>query len=300
MHNEHDRRRSLILTVILTYIMGSRYAAASSSLRKVAESRLYVSEPDPRMFGNRGNEGNNPSWTNSNWLKSRFHFSFAEYNSRHNTNFGVLRVMNDDLVQPARGFGAHPHRDAEICTYVVRGALSHKDSQGNEETLGPGSIQFMTAGTGVTHSEHNHTPDQDLRFIQMWLTPRRRGLTPNYGSLAGTPDRTPSNEWQHLVSDTTGSTSTPVQINTDANIFVATLTEGKHVQLPIGAARQAYLLCVEGGATIEQVGETVQVVQHDAVEVHGTGELGVIAGPEGAHVLVVEMAAEDSAGRTDL
>jgi hypothetical protein len=91
-------------------------AARGFSLKKIAETRLGVSEPNPSWFGNPVNEGSNPLWTNSNWLKSRFHFSFAEYSNRHNQNFGVLRVMNDDLVQPARGFGEHPHKDVEICT----------------------------------------------------------------------------------------------------------------------------------------------------------------------------------------
>lgn len=99
----------------------------------------------PAWFGNPGNE-NNPKWTNANWLKSRFHFSFAEYNNPKNSNFGVLRVMNDDLVQPSRGFGTHGHREMEICTYVVNGELTHKDSMGTQESLGKGSIQFMTAG----------------------------------------------------------------------------------------------------------------------------------------------------------
>jgi redox-sensitive bicupin YhaK (pirin superfamily) len=81
--------------------------------------------------------------------------------------------MNDDLVQPSRGFGAHPHRDAEIVTYIVQGQLTHKDSMGTRETLGPGSVQFMTAGSGVTHSEHNLDAEHPLRFIQMWFTPRR-------------------------------------------------------------------------------------------------------------------------------
>jgi redox-sensitive bicupin YhaK (pirin superfamily) len=98
---------------------------SAPQFRKIAQSMLAESEPNPSWFGNKPNELSNPSWTNSNWLKSRFHFSFAEYSNPKNTSFGVLRVMNDDLVQPNRGFGAHPHRDAEICTYVVDGQLTH-------------------------------------------------------------------------------------------------------------------------------------------------------------------------------
>jgi len=116
----------------------------SPNIKVVPNSSLFVSEPDPSWFGNPGNPMNDAKWTNSNWLKSRFHFSFAEYSSRHNQDFGVLRVMNDDLVQPNRGFGTHPHSDMEIITYIVEGELTHKDSMGTEETLGRGSIQFMT------------------------------------------------------------------------------------------------------------------------------------------------------------
>ena len=104
--------------------------SAGGSLTKVAQALLGVSEPNPRYFGNEPNPRGDPAWTNGNWLKSRFHFSFAEYSNPANTNFGVLRVMNDDLVQPKRGFGRHPHRDAEICTYVIEGELTHQDSMG--------------------------------------------------------------------------------------------------------------------------------------------------------------------------
>lgn len=130
-----------------------------SLFRKVPQSKLGVSgetlplhmlpridgvaEPNPSWFGNKANEPGNKAWTNLNWLRSLFHFSFAEYSNSHNVDFGVLRVMNDDLVQPNRGFGAHPHRDMEICTYIVEGKLTHQDSMDTKETLGRGAVQFM-------------------------------------------------------------------------------------------------------------------------------------------------------------
>ena len=110
-----------------------------SSLRLGA---LFVSEPNPSWFGNGPNE-KSPSWTNGNWLKSRFHFSFAEYRNPANSQFGPLRVMNDDLVQPLRGFGTHPHRDAEIMTYVVQGTLTHEDSMGNKGNVNRGGLQYL-------------------------------------------------------------------------------------------------------------------------------------------------------------
>lgn len=257
----------------------------------VRSDRLFVSEPDPRMFGNpRNPQGTSATnWTNPNWLKSRFHFSFAEY-SNGPSNFGVLRVMNDDLVQPDRGFGAHPHRDMEIITFVVDGELTHQDSMGTKETLGRGSVQFMTAGTGVNHSEHNLDKHNHLRFIQSWIVPRRRGLTPNYGSMAGDEVQMQArkDKWAHIVSDVASSLQTPVRINQDCNVFLTEL--GPNVASPsltIGSSRQAYLLCVEGAAKTN--GE--QLLQHhDAAELQGPMSLELNAGGNGAMVLVFEMA----------
>merc|ERR1712159_440591 len=169
-----------------------------------------------------------------------------------NQNFGVLRVMNDDLVQPERGFGTHGHRDAEICTYVIDGHLTHKDSMGTAETLGRGAVQFMTAGRGVRHSEFN-LGDKPLRFIQMWMTPRARGLKPNYGSYTTTPaDR--ANKWFHLVGDVNDkSTQPPVRINSDANIFVSEIAKNHSVKLSVRAGRQAYCLVLEGQTQVSQL-----------------------------------------------
>lgn len=111
-----------------------------------------------------------PGWDAPNWLTSRFHFSFAEW-SEGKPSFGVLRVLNDDRVQPSRGFGTHGHANMEIITYIVEGELTHQDSMGTAETLGRGAVQFMTAGHGVRHSEHNHSPDKPLRFIQVSSCP---------------------------------------------------------------------------------------------------------------------------------
>jgi len=222
-----------------------------SAVQKIPKEKLAVSEPNPAWFGNGPNE-NKPNWNNKNWLKSRFHFSFAEYSNPKNTNFGVLRVMNDDLVQPRRGFGEHGHRDAEICTYIIDGHLTHKDSMGTAETLGRGAVQFMTAGRGVRHSEFN-LGDKPLRFIQMWMTPRARGLKPNYGSATTTPaDR--ANKWFHLVGDANDkSTQPPVRINCDANIFVSEIAKNHSVKLSVRAGRQAYCLVLEGQTQVSQL-----------------------------------------------
>lgn len=133
---------------------------------KVPHAQLFVSAPNPALFGNGRNTPTAAGWDAPNWLTSRFHFSFAEW-GEGKSRFGCLRVLNDDRVQPARGFGTHGHGDMEIVTYIVEGELTHQDSMGTAETLGRGAVQFMTAGQGVRHSEHNRSADKPLRFIQV-------------------------------------------------------------------------------------------------------------------------------------
>eukprot|EP01040_Poterioochromonas_malhamensis_P006911 gene6911-7455_t len=309
----------VLLTLFSSRIHPSQAMIHHSVIRKIDSSKLGVSEPHPSGFGNRRNEGNeNPNWTNKNWLKSRFHFSFADYMNPANGNFGVLRVMNDDLVQPKRGFGAHPHRNAEICTYVVDGELTHQDSMGTEETLSRGAIQFMTAGRGISHSEHNLNDKDPLRFIQIWIQPRQSSLTPNYGSYRG--DKVERRDrWAHLVSDVEASeVKTPIKIQQDANIFVTEFTIGKTVEFEIRAGRQAYLICLEGNVKIVgSNGQEVGLSRHDGAELHGQLQLSFTAisgdnksgepsrdretrqSRQVVHLLLVEMAATGS-GRTDL
>lgn len=244
----HSTTGSIIMSSSIS--VANKMESSSRFVKRIAASTLFVSEPNPSWFGNPGNEASNSAWSNKNWLKSRFHFSFAEYNDPSRSNFGALRVMNDDLVQPKRGFGEHPHRNAEICTYIVNGFLTHKDSMANAETLGKGSLQFMTSGTGVTHSEHNLNTTEPLRFIQMWFTPRRSGLKPAYGSFVGDePART--NKFAHIVSDTNKTDiATPVKINQDVNIFVTEMDAGLTLPFVVSKNRMAYLLCMEGEVSV--------------------------------------------------
>lgn len=270
------------------------------SVKVIPSQRLYVSEPNPRMFGNGDNEATNPTWTNTNWLKSRFHFSFAEYSNEQNTNFGVMRVMNDDLVQPKRGFGTHPHRDMEIITYIVHGELTHKDTLGTSESLGRGSVQFMTAGSGIMHSEFNEG-DRPLRFIQTWVIPKERGLKPNYGSFKAS--ETQKNTFHHLVSNVSDSSvSTPVEINQDTDMWTAELEQDQTVFHHLSAGRQGYLLCIEG--TISVNGRSLR--KYDACEICGEGEIEVNAtstemteNGQLAHLILFVMEQLPGSGRSD-
>ena len=269
----------------------------STNLKKVGVSDLFVSEPNPAWFGNKPNEALE-TWTNSNWLKSRFHFNFAEWSAGRG-QFGCLRVLNDDLVQPSRGFGKHGHSDMEIVTYVLDGNLTHRDSMGTSETLSRGSIQFMTAGTGIKHEEHNLDPNKHLRFIQTWILPRKRGLKPNYGSFnasassANEGDEIAAqrlNKWCHMVGDI-GCTSAKIQINQDCNLFVAEVEPQQSVTFELHPGRQGYLVCVEGSATID--GKLL--ARHEACELTAasTKSSNVIvqgaAGVERTHCMLFEM-----------
>lgn len=278
---------------------------SKSNIRVIPSNKLFVSEPNPMWFGNKGNPSSDPAWTNKNWLKSRFHFSFAEYRNPKNSNFGVLRVMNDDLVQPQRGFGAHPHSNMEIVTYIVNGSLTHEDSMGTSQSLGRGSIQFMTAGSGLQHSEHNHT-DKPLRFIQTWIVPEKSGLEPNYGGYdaSGKLDK---NEIRHLASSTKDAANdTPVKLNQDVNCFAGELELGKCLSVDLPKGRQAYLLCLEGTLTVN--GNTL--ARHDACEITGSGDgtpleieaTGVEQTENGevGHFLMFDMNEVKGSGRKDL
>ena len=189
----------------------------------------------------------------------------------------------------------------EIITYIVNGHLTHQDSMGTKESLGRGSIQFMTAGTGIRHSEFNHG-DEPLRFIQTWIVPRARGLTPNYGSCSGNRDK---NTLQHLVSDVNNEgVTTPVKISQDTDAYAAELDLNEKVTLDLPTDRQAYLICLEGSMTVN--GNTLN--KHDACEIHGGGgtlqmqatEVEETENGKVAHFLMFTMPFVEGSGRSDL
>lgn len=213
------------------------------------------------------------------WLKSKFHFSFAEYYNPQNMNFGTLRVINDDLVKSNEGFDTHPHRDMEIVSYIVNGELIHGDSMGNKSTLSRGHAQYMSAGTGVWHSEHNFG-NNTLRFLQIWILPDKKNHEPNYGEFRFNWDDR-KNKWLHIVSSKEGAA--PIKINQDSNIYVLDLDEGNEIDLNVGSNRQAYLVQVEGVSEINNM----TLNMRDAMEI--TEEDIKIKAVETSHFLVVEM-----------
>lgn len=213
------------------------------------------------------------------WLRSKFHFSFAEYYNPNNMGFGVLRVINDDLVNPHTGFDTHPHRDMEIISYVVDGELTHGDSMGNKSKLTRGHVQYMSAGTGVYHSEHNLGEDR-ARFLQIWILPDKKGHTPNYGEYRFDWNER-KNKWLHIVSGKQGGAT--IKVNQDVNIFVLELEANSEIDFQVQSGRQAYLVQIEGKANINGI----ILEQRDALEIV---EENIIIKPEAlSHYIVIEM-----------
>ncbi len=215
------------------------------------------------------------------WLDSYFHFSFAEYYNPDNIQFGVLRVLNDDTVQPGTGFDTHPHKNMEIISYVVAGQLTHADSMDNRRTLTRGQVQYMSAGTGVLHSEHNMSQEDPLRFLQVWILPDRDGYTPAYGDHAFAWEER-SDKWLHIATGDSSSDA-PIHIHADANVYAAEIAEGTSLQFPMKEDRQAYLTLVEGKADAE--GKTMSA--RDSMEI--VGQPFTVKATGTAHVFVVEM-----------
>lgn len=215
------------------------------------------------------------------WLDSHFHFSFAEYYNPENVHFGVLRVLNDDLIAAGTGFDTHPHQDFEIVSYVIDGELTHADSMDNQRVLHRGEVQYMSAGMGITHSEHNRGT-KITRLLQLWFFPDKKGYTPNYGDYRF-PWEERINKWLPLVSGD-GDKIFPVQIHADVHMYVTELEVGKELSYEVKSGRQAYLVLVEGEAKVSKI----DMHHGDALEV--TEESIDIVATEKSHILLIEMA----------
>jgi len=179
---------------------------------------------------------------NHGWLDSHFTFSFADYYDPQHMGFRTLKVINDDIVAPVRGFGAHPHRDMEIITYILNGALEHKDSMGNGRTIRPGEVQYMAAGTGVTHSEFNPSKTEPVHLLQIWILPDRNGAKPNYAEKSFAKAESGK---LHLAVSKTGRDGS-IAINQDADLFVGKLKAGDKINYSFKPNRHGWLHVAEG------------------------------------------------------
>jgi len=187
------------------------------------------------------------------WLKSRHTFSFADYHNPSMMGFGKLRVVNEDWIEPGTGFGTHPHRDMEIVTYMVDGALEHKDSMGNGSVIRPGELQRMTAGTGVLHSEFNHSEDERAHLLQIWILPERNGLEPGYEQKLF-PASEKCNRWR-LVASRDGRDGA-LTIHQDVALYAGLLDAGNSLEHRFDGDRRGFLQVVRG--TIQVGGETLE------------------------------------------
>ena len=181
------------------------------------------------------------------WLDTRHTFSFSRYHDPRYMGFRALRVVNEDRVQPGQGFGIHGHEDMEIVTYVLSGALAHRDSLGTGSTLRPGELQRMTAGTGITHSEFNPSPTEPVHFYQIWLLPEREGLEPSYEQRAF-PEEERHNRLR-LVASSDGRDGSLI-IRQDARLFLATLDGGREVSHEFSSVRHAWVQVLRGGVSL--------------------------------------------------
>ena len=184
------------------------------------------------------------------WLNSYHTFSFADYYDPAHVGFRSLRVINDDRVAPGKGFGAHPHRDMEIFSYVLEGTLEHKDSIGNGRQLKPGQIQLMSAGQGVTHSEFNPSSTEPLHFLQIWIQPRERGLPPSYTEWHPKPENANASKVLVISSDGREGSAT---IHQDVDVYRIRLELGQTVTHDLKTGRGAWLQIAEGGLTLNGV-----------------------------------------------
>lgn len=227
----------------------------------------------------RANERGHTQW---GWLDSRHTFSFGDYHDPGHAGFRSLRVLNDDRVQPGEGFGTHGHRDMEILSYVLEGALEHKDSSGGGGVIRPGEIQFMRAGRGVEHSEYNHSKTEPVHFLQIWIVPDKRGLKPTYGQKAFDADL--SRRSFVLLASPDGREGT-IQVQQDVNVWMTRLGKGESRALPLAPGRHAWVHVSRGSASLD--GASLQ--EGDGAEVSGEESLKFSGGDKGAEVLIFDL-----------
>ncbi len=215
------------------------------------------------------------------WLTTRYSFSFAQWYEPRRMGFGALRVLNDDLIAPGGTFEMHGHKDFEIITIPLKGAVTHQDSLGNTGEVHAGEVQVMSAGTGIVHSEYNASASEPLELFQIWIEPRERGVIPRYEQKAFPPAE--QGEWQCLVSD--GSVPETLMIHQDARIMRASLAP--HAVLEYARAYAAsgiYLMVIEGRAEVAEV----VLGPRDAIGIAGV-ERVALSTKTGAQVLLIEV-----------
>lgn len=220
---------------------------------------------------------------NHGWLNTRFSFSFANYYNPRRMHFGALRVLNDDYIAGGGGFGTHPHDNMEIITIVFKGELEHKDSMGHVSVIGPGDVQVMSAGTGITHSEYNHNADVAVELFQIWIMPDRRGHTPRYDQMNFDP-ATFRNTITTLVTPF-AEDNTGLWIHQNATISTAIFDHGFSTNINVGLNHGLFCIVVEGEAGI--AGKTV--LRRDAIEITEMATVPIVSGSANTQIICIEV-----------
>ncbi len=204
------------------------------------------------------------------WLKANHSFSFAGYYDPHKIHFGVLRVLNDDTVAAGMGFGMHPHDNMEIITIPFFGTLAHKDNMGNSGTIGFGEIQVMSAGSGITHSEFNHSRDEEVSLFQIWLFPNKKNVTPRYDQISYDKEKL-HNEWQQIISP--NPTDAGSWIHQDAWFHLGKFEAGATTEYIIRKKGNGiYLMVIEGEISIDEHilshRDAIGITNTDSIHIH--------------------------------
>ena len=215
------------------------------------------------------------------WLKSAHTFSFAGYHDPAHMQFEALRVINDDRVAPGGGFPTHPHRDAEIFSYVLGGALAHRDTLGTSSTVTAGGVQFMTAGSGVAHSEFNASETEPVRFLQVWLLPKVRGAAPRYETSQPTPEEKAGRLHPIVTED---GAAGGIATHAPADVYAGTFDGDQSAQFEVREGRRAWVQVARGHLTVN--GE--QLSEGDGLAVTEPGRL-TLADGQGAEVLLFDL-----------
>jgi len=207
------------------------------------------------------------------WLKSKHTFSFADYHNPDMMGFAHLRVVNEDWIEPAQGFGTHPHRDMEIVTYMIDGALEHKDSMGNGSVIRPGELQRMTAGTGVFHSEFNASSDKEAHLLQIWILPEQNGLEPGYEQKLF-PEEEKQNQWR-LVGSRDGRDGS-LTIHQDVNLLSTKLDSEHELSYSFDGSRRGFMQVVSGEIEIEgdslSAGDAVAAQDQESITIRALNQ----------------------------
>jgi quercetin 2,3-dioxygenase len=225
---------------------------------------------------------NERGYADHGWLKSFHSFSFAEYYDPKFMNFGALRVINEDRVAPGMGFGTHGHKDMEIVSYVLDGALAHKDSMGNGSAIKPGDVQRMSAGTGVQHSEFNHAKDRPTHFLQIWIQPNQLGIPPSYEEKHFSES---DKRGKLCVVVSPDSRDGSVKIHADAVVYAGLFDGEEAASIAIAPGRRAYVHIARGSVVVN--GQMLEA--GDALKLTDTAAVIVETG-KGAEVLVFDLA----------